>query len=128
VQFHATVVEAYLGEFDLHTVHFDDGHDQYLQLRVPEVPEDPREVEPGYGLVEVEANSQLYCGVNCFSAAELGRARFRLALARDDRLVKQFGGEVVVTFALDDAAFAGLRAGLDRAFRDFPGFQVTAGG
>lgn len=126
MQFHATAVEAYLGEFDIHTVHFDDGADQYLQLRVPEAPEDPREVKPGYGLVEVEVNDQFYCGVNCFSAAELGRDRFRLALARDERLVRQFGGEVVVTFEMDDEAHAQLRAGLERAFRDFPGFRVRA--
>ncbi len=104
----------------------DDGADQYPQLRTPEKPDDPREVEPGYGLVEVELNDQLYGGVNCFSAAELGRDRLRLALARDDHMAQQFGGEVVVTFELDDAAFAGLRSGLERVFRDFPGFQVTA--
>jgi hypothetical protein len=62
MQFHATAVEAYLGEFDTHTVHFDDGADQYLQLRTEEEPEDPREVEPGYGRVEVEVKSQLHWG------------------------------------------------------------------
>jgi hypothetical protein len=128
MQFHATVVEAYLGEFDLHSVHFDDGGDQYLQILTPEEPDDPREVEPGYGCVEVEVNSQLYSGHNCFSAAELSRDRLRLALARDERLVKQFGGEVVVTFELDDPAFADLQRGLSRVFRDFPGFRSPATG
>ena len=126
MEFPAATVEAYLGEFDIHTVHFDDGQDRYLQLRTPEVPEDPREVEPGYGIVEVEVNDQFYGGVNCFSAAELSRSRFRLVLARDPRLVGQFG-EVVVTFDLDDAAFGGLRLGLERVFRDFPGFRAEGG-
>lgn len=125
LQFHATAVEAYLGEFDIFVVHFDDQAEQYLQLRAPEQPDDPREIEPGYGCVEVEVNSQLYCGYNCFSAAELGRDRFRLVLARDATLVDRFG-EVVATFDLDDAAFAELRQGLERAFRDFPGFRVVA--
>jgi hypothetical protein len=128
MEFHAAVVDSYLGEFDLFVVHFDDGGGQYLQLRVPEAPDDPREVEPGYGCVEVEINDQLYGGYNCFSAADLGRGRFRLGLARDDRLVRRFGGEVVITFDLGDAAFADLRRGLERAFRDFPGFRVAAGG
>jgi hypothetical protein len=126
--FHATAVEAYLGEFDLHTVHFDDGGEQYLQILTPEEPEDPREVEPGYGTVEVEVNSQLYSGHNCFSAAELSRDRFRLTLARDERLVSKFGGEVVATFDLDDAAFDELKRGLARVFRDFTGFRVSAAG
>jgi hypothetical protein len=38
--------------------------------------------------------------------------------------VRQFGGEVVVTFDLDDEAFADLRRGLERVFRDFPGFRI----
>lgn len=126
MEFHAAVVEAYLGEFDIHTVHFDDGQDRYLQLRAPETPDDPREVEPGYGLVEVEINDQFYSGVNCFSAAELRRDRFRLTLARDAGLVGQFG-RVVVTFDLDDDAFDDLRRGLGRVFRDFPAFCVEAG-
>src|SRR5918998_277272 len=99
---HWAPVEADLGGFDIHPVHFGDGHGRYLQLRVPEEPHDPRDVEPGYGLVEVEINDQLYSGVNCFSAAELGRNRFRLMLARDPELIRQFG-KVVVTFDLDDA-------------------------
>lgn len=125
LEFRATAVEAYLGEFDIFVVHFDDQAEQYLQLRVPEVPDDPREVEPGYGCVEVEINSQLHSGYNCFSAAELGRDRFRLVLARDAELVRRFG-EVLVTFEQDDAAFAELRQGLGRAFRDFPAFRVVA--
>jgi hypothetical protein len=124
LQFHATAVEAYLGEFDIFVVHFDDQAEQYLQLRVPEMPDDPREVEPGYGCVEVEINDQLHSGYNCFSAAELGRERFRLVLARDAALVQRFG-EVVVTFELDDVAFADLRQGLERAFRAFPAFRVV---
>lgn len=122
MEFHATAVEAYLGEFDIHTVHFDDGQQRYLQIRTPEQPNDPREVEPGYGLVEVEINDQFFGGHNCFSDAELVRGRFRLVLARDDRLVREFGGEVIVTFDLDEAAFAELRRGLQRVFRDFAGF------
>src|SRR4051812_20465353 len=34
LQFHATTVEAFVGEFDILVVHFDDGQDQYLQLNV----------------------------------------------------------------------------------------------
>jgi hypothetical protein len=113
MEFQAVVVEAYLGEFDIHTVHFDDGQDRYLQLRTPEQPHDPRDLEPGYGLVEVEVNNQLDGGVNCFEAAELFRGRFRLVLARDDRLVRRFG-ELVVTFDLDKEAFTALRRGLER--------------
>lgn len=124
-QFHATAVEAYLGEFDIFIVHFDDQAEQYLQLRVPEEPDDPREIEPGYGCVEVEINDQLHSGYNCFSAAELSRDRFRLVLARDTELVRKFG-EVLVTFDLDDSSFADLRQGLERAFRDFPEFRVVA--
>jgi len=78
-------------------------------------------------LVEVEINDQLYSGVNCFSAAELGRHEFRLMLARESELVRQFG-QVIVTFDLDDVTFAELRRGLGRVFRDFPGFRDTAGG
>ena len=127
MEFQAMVVEAYLGEFDIHTVHFDDGQDRYLQLRTPEVPMDPREVEPGYGLVEVEINDQLYCGVNCFSAAELLRDLFRLVLDRDALLLERFG-EIVTTFDLDDEEFAQLRQGLERVFRDYLAFRIDADG
>lgn len=124
-QFHATTVEAYLGEFAIFTVHFDDGQDRYLQLRAPEQLEDPREFEPGYGSVEVEVNDQFYSGYNCFSTAELARDRFHLIFARDDSLVRQFG-EVLVTFELDDADFADLRSGLAHVFRDFTGFVMDS--
>ena len=123
LEFHATAVETYVGEFNILIVHFDDEGGRYLQFQVPEELDDPRDFEPGYGSVGVEINDQLFSGSNCFSAAELERGRFRLVLARKAKLTERFG-EVIVTFDLDDVAFAELRRGLERAFRDFPGFRA----
>jgi len=46
-----------------------------------------------------------------------------MVLARDAGMTKF--GEVVARFELDDAAFAAVRVGLERAFRAYPDFRVT---
>jgi hypothetical protein len=71
-------------------------------------------------IVDDQHNSEL----NCFSVAELSRDRFRVVFARDPH-VSRLGG-VEVTFDLDDAALAELRAGLAVVFREFPGLQCSA--
>jgi hypothetical protein len=48
LKFHASVVEAYLGDFDIFVVHFNDEADQYLQLRSPEQSLNPRDIEQGF--------------------------------------------------------------------------------
>ncbi len=121
--FHATVVESF-SEYDVRTVHFDDEKDQYLQFQSPERREDALDWEDGYGAVDVIVDDQHNSGQNCFSEAELRRDRFRVVFARDPHM-SRLGG-VEVTFDLDAAAFAELRAGLAFVFREYPGFQVVA--
>ncbi|WP_020474648.1 Imm10 family immunity protein [Zavarzinella formosa] len=119
-EFHATAVEVFTDEGML-TVHFDDGADHYLQLQSPEA--DTEDFETGYGSVYVELDDQSNAGVNCFSAADLTRTSFRLTLARDAAMSNH--GIVVVTFEIDDDAYASLRLGLERLFRSFTGFSTA---
>ena len=121
--FHAAVVEQST-EFDTLTVHFDDGNEQYLQFQSPEKREDALDWEDGFGAVDVIVDDQHNSGLNCFSEVELRRDRFRIVFARDPHMTRL--GGVEVTFDLDDAAFAELRAGLTFVFRDYPGFRVVA--
>jgi hypothetical protein len=120
--FHATAVQV-LSEYDTRTVHFDDQKDQYLQLQAPESEADALDWEDGYGAVDVIVDDQGNSGFNCFSEAILSRDRFRIVFARDPHMTRL--GSVEVTFDLDDAAFAALRAGLGFVFRAYPGFRVV---
>jgi hypothetical protein len=120
--FHAAVVEQSI-EYDTLTVHFDNEKDQYLQFQSPEKREDALDWVDGYGAVDVIVDDQHNSGQNCFSEVELRRDRFRIVFARDPHMTRL--GGVDVTFDLDDAAFAELRAGLEFVFRDYPGFRVV---
>jgi hypothetical protein len=74
--------------------------------------------------VDVIVDDQHNSGFNCFSEAVLARDRFRIVFARDPHMTRL--GGVDVTFDLDDAAFAGLRTGLEFVFRAYPAFRVVA--